>query len=148
MKKLKKCLTNSKIKCRIVNVIINKVIKRKEIEMICYVLQQEGQLVHVRSYESGNPVKSKAEFTFALKDLPQIKAILSKGGKTDSYNYNFAFDGNILSIHYIWNGQIFKKIQISNLDNLLSVLSSAMDKKESPVKRWLKKWVLSKGKRP
>ena len=110
-----------------------------------YLVVKEGQFAYVRSYESGNPVKSKAEFTFALKDLPQIKAILSKGGKTDSYKYNFSFDGTILSIHYIWNGQIFKKIQISNLGNLISVLSNAMGKKESPVKRWLKKWVLKGG---
>lgn len=128
---------------------IRKIINSKgELKMLIYQLIKQKQLVHIRSYESGNPVKSKAEFTFALKDLPQIKAILSKGGKTNSYKYNFSFDGTILSIHYIWNGQIFKKIQISNLGNLISVLSSAMGKKESPVKRWLKKWLLSKGKRP
>ena len=116
--------------------------------MLIYQLIKQKQLVHIRSYESGNPVKSKAEFTFALKDLPKIKEILCKGGKIDSYKYNFSFDGTVLSIHYIWNKQIFKKIRIANLDNLISLLSNAMGKKESPVKRWLKKWVLSKGKRP
>lgn len=116
--------------------------------MFIYKLQKEDQLVYVRTYEEANPDKDRAAFTFSAKDIEKIKEILCQRGKVNSYKYNFSFDGTILSIHYIWNGQIFKKIQISNLSNLISVLSSAMGKKESPVKRWLKKWVLSKGKRP
>ena len=110
---------------------------------MAYQIVKKEQLIYVRSSREDNPIKSKAEFVFAAEDLSQIQEILCKGGTTNSYKYNFSFNGRVLSIHYLSNRQIFKKIQITDLDNLIGVISKATGRKKSPIKGWLKKWLYS-----
>lgn len=120
----------------------------KGINMVKYELIKKENLAYVRNYETSDPSKSHAVFVCAAFDLPQLENIFRKGfGKVSTYKYTLRFNKGWLTIRYTWNKAFYKKVRIDNLRNLIRVLSKATSKKESPVKRWLKKWVLSEGKR-
>ena len=109
-----------------------------------YFVVKDGYLAHVRSYETSNPSKSHAVFTCAISDLPRVKNMLSSGGAINTDKYTLKFNKGWLTIKYTWNKALYKKVMLVNLKDLINVLSSAMGKKESPIKSWLKRWMARK----
>ena len=120
---------------------INTNFKEKEKNMRKYQLVEKENLAYVRRYETSSPSRSHPILTCRFADLPCVKNMLFYGGTVATYKYTLTFDKGWLTIKYTWNKALYKKIWLSNVDNLISVITDAINKRQHPLKSWLKSWI-------